>query len=58
MVPVIAKAAIAVGVGGVFMETHENPENSTQSDKANQVIFDELEPILIKLKALDEVAKG
>ena len=58
MVPVIAKAAVAVGVAGVFMETHQDPENSTQSDKANQVIFDELEPILIKLKALDEVAKG
>lgn len=58
MVPVIAKAAVAVGVGGVFMETHEDPENSTQSDKANQVIFDDLEDILIKLKALDQIAKG
>lgn len=57
MVPVIAKAAVAVGVGGVFMETHQDPENSTQSDKANQVIFDELEPILVKLKALDDVTK-
>ena len=58
MVPVIAKAAIAVGVGGVFMEAHEDPENSNQSDKKNQVILDDLEDILVKLKALDEVVKG
>jgi 2-dehydro-3-deoxyphosphooctonate aldolase (KDO 8-P synthase) len=58
MVPVIARAAVAVGVAGVFMETHEDPENSTQSDKANQVIFNDLEAILVKLKALDEVVKG
>jgi 2-dehydro-3-deoxyphosphooctonate aldolase (KDO 8-P synthase) len=58
MVPVIARAAIAVGVGGVFMETHEDPENSTQSDKANMMIFDDMEEVLKKLKALDDVAKS
>ena len=58
MVPVIAKAAVAVGVGGVFMETHEDPENSTQSDKANMMIFSDMEEVLKKLKALDEVAKS
>lgn len=58
MVPVLARAAIAVGVGAVFMETHEDPDNSTQSDKANMVIFKDMEEILKKLKALDEVVKG
>jgi len=58
MVPVLARAAIAVGVGGVFMETHQDPDSSTQSDKANMVIFDDMEEILKKLKALDEVVKG
>jgi 2-dehydro-3-deoxyphosphooctonate aldolase (KDO 8-P synthase) len=57
MVPVLARAAIAVGVAGVFMETHQDPDNSTQSDKANMVIFKDLEAILVKLKALDEIAK-
>lgn len=58
MVPVLARAAIAVGVGGIFMETHQDPDNSTQSDKANMVIFKDMEDILKKLKALDEVIKG
>jgi len=58
MVPVIARAAVAVGVAGVFMETHQDPENSTQSDKKNQVIFDDMEDILKRLKDLDSVIKS
>ena len=58
MVPVLARAAVAVGVGGVFMETHQDPENSTQSDKANMVIFKDMEEILKKLKDIDAVVKG
>lgn len=58
MVPVLARAAVAVGVAGVFMETHQDPENSTQSDKANMVVFKDLEEILVKLKDLDEVVKS
>ncbi len=58
MVPVLARAAVAVGVGGVFMETHQDPENSTQSDKANMVIFKDMEEILKQLKDIDAIAKG
>ena len=58
MVPVLARAAVAVGVGGVFMETHQDPDNSTQSDKANMVIFKDMEEILKKLKDVDSVVKG
>lgn len=58
MVPVLARAAVAVGVGGVFMETHQDPENSTQSDKANMVIFKDMEEILKQLKDLDAVVKS
>ena len=58
MVPVLARAAIAVGVAGVFMETHEDPDNSTQSDKANMVIFKDMEEILKRLKDLDGVLKS
>ena len=57
MVPVLARAAIAVGVGGVFMETHQDPDNSTQSDKANMVIFKDMEDILKQLKDIDNVIK-
>ena len=58
MVPVLARAAVAVGVGGVFMETHQDPDNSTQSDKANMVVFKDMEDILKKLKDLDAVVKS
>lgn len=57
MVPVLARAAVAVGVGGVFMETHQDPENSTQSDKANMVIFKDMEEILKTLQDIDTIAK-
>ena len=58
MVPVLSRAAVAVGVAGVFMETHQDPDNSTQSDKANMVIFKDMEEILKQLKDVDSVVKG
>ncbi len=58
MVPVLARAAIAVGVGGIFMETHQDPDNSTQSDKANMVIFKDMEKILKRLKDIDAIVKA
>lgn len=57
MVPVLARAAVAVGVAGVFMEVHEDPENSTQSDKANMMILRDMEGVLSQLKELDAVIK-
>jgi 2-dehydro-3-deoxyphosphooctonate aldolase (KDO 8-P synthase) len=57
MVPVIARAAVAVGVAGVFTEVHEDPENSTQSDRANMMLLDDMEAVLTTLKALDGVVK-
>jgi 2-dehydro-3-deoxyphosphooctonate aldolase (KDO 8-P synthase) len=57
MVPVLSRAAIAVGVAGIFIETHENPDNAP-SDGPNMVPLDQLESQLLKLKALDTVAKG
>jgi len=58
MVPVLARAAVAVGVAGVFMEVHEDPENSTQSDKANMMILDDMEDVLKTLVKLDEIVKN
>jgi 2-dehydro-3-deoxyphosphooctonate aldolase (KDO 8-P synthase) len=57
MVPVLARAAVAVGVAGVFIETHEDPDNAP-SDGANMVPLSELGKLLEKLLALDAIAKG
>ena len=56
MVPVLARAAVAVGVAGVFIETHEDPDNAP-SDGPNMVPLDKLESLLVTLMALDKVAK-
>jgi 2-dehydro-3-deoxyphosphooctonate aldolase (KDO 8-P synthase) len=56
MVPVLARAAIAVGVAGLFMETHPDPEEAL-SDGPNSWPMDRLGELLATLKRLDEVAK-
>jgi 2-dehydro-3-deoxyphosphooctonate aldolase (KDO 8-P synthase) len=55
-VPVLARAAVAVGVAAVFMETHEDPDNAP-SDGPNMVPVQELESLLRRLMAFDAVAK-
>lgn len=56
-VPVLSKAAVAVGVGGLFMETHPDPDKAL-SDGPNAIKLSELEALLMKLKAIDEIVKG
>lgn len=56
MVPVLARAAVAVGVAGVFMETHQDPDKAP-SDGPNMVKLSNLKQILEILKQLDEIAK-
>jgi 2-dehydro-3-deoxyphosphooctonate aldolase (KDO 8-P synthase) len=56
-VPVLSRAAIAVGVAGLFMETHENPD-AAPSDGPNMVPLDQMEDLLIRMKSFDEVAKS
>jgi 2-dehydro-3-deoxyphosphooctonate aldolase (KDO 8-P synthase) len=56
-VPVLAKAAVAIGVAAVFMETHEDPDRAP-SDGPNMVPLAELPTILERLVALDRIAKG
>ncbi len=56
MVPVLARAAIAVGVAGVFIETHEDPDNAP-SDGPNMVPINQLEQLIADLQRLDTVAK-
>lgn len=55
-VPVLARAAVAVGVAAVFMETHQDPD-SAPSDGPNMVPLAELESLLETLVAFDRVAK-
>ncbi len=56
-VPVLARAAVAVGVAGVFIETHEDPDNAP-SDGPNMVPIDQLPALLEDLMALDAIAKN
>ncbi|MEJ0012864.1 MAG: 3-deoxy-8-phosphooctulonate synthase [Bauldia sp.] len=55
-VPVLARAAVAVGVAGVFIETHQDPDNAP-SDGPNMVPIDQLPALLEDLMALDAIAK-
>ena len=55
-VETLASAAVAVGVAGVFMEVHQDPDNAP-SDGPCMVRLDALEKLLIKLKKFDEIAK-
>ena len=56
MVPVLARAAIAVGVAGIFMETHPDPENA-MSDGPNAVPLKHMKALLETLLELDRVTK-
>jgi 2-dehydro-3-deoxyphosphooctonate aldolase (KDO 8-P synthase) len=56
-VETLARAAVAVGVAGVFIETHEDPDNAP-SDGPNMVYLKDMPRLLEKLLAFDAVAKG
>ena len=55
-VPYLARAAIAVGVGAIFMETHEDPDNAP-SDGPNMVPLKEVKSLLKKLTEIDKLIK-
>ncbi|HWG30501.1 MAG TPA: 3-deoxy-8-phosphooctulonate synthase [Steroidobacteraceae bacterium] len=56
-IPVLARAAVASGVSGLFMETHPEPSKAL-SDGPNAWPLDRMEPLLITLKQLDEAVKA
>jgi 2-dehydro-3-deoxyphosphooctonate aldolase (KDO 8-P synthase) len=56
-VETLARAAVAVGVAGVFIETHEDPDNAP-SDGPNMIKLTDLPALLERLMAFDRVAKG
>ena len=57
MVPVLARAAIAAGVSGIFMETHPDPERA-KSDGSNSMPIDKISDLLRVLKEIDKVTKN
>ncbi len=56
-VPVLARAAVAVGVAGVFIETHQDPDKAP-SDGPNMIALKDMEPLLKRLMQFDAVAKN
>ena len=56
-VPVLARAAVAVGVAGVFLETHQDPDHAP-SDGPNMVPLKEMPELLARLVAFDRLAKS
>lgn len=55
-IPALARAAMAVGIAGLFMETHPDPDNAL-SDGPNSWRLDQMEPLLKQLMAIDQVVK-
>jgi 2-dehydro-3-deoxyphosphooctonate aldolase (KDO 8-P synthase) len=56
-VPVLARAAVAVGVAGVFIETHQDPDRAP-SDGSNMIPIKGLEELLLSLREFDRLAKA
>jgi 2-dehydro-3-deoxyphosphooctonate aldolase (KDO 8-P synthase) len=56
-VPVLARAAVAVGVAGVFIETHQDPDKAP-SDGPNMIPLKDMEPLLRRLLQFDALAKS
>ncbi len=56
-VPVLARAAVAVGVAGLFIETHEDPDRAP-SDGPNMVPLAQFEPLMAELMAIDRLVKA
>ena len=56
MVPVLARAAVAAGVSGIFMETHPNP-SIAKSDGLNSMPMNQISALLKTLKEIDKITK-
>ena len=55
--PVLARAAVAIGVAGVFIETHQDPDKAF-SDGPNMIPFDQLQELIETQKSFDDTAKA
>jgi 2-dehydro-3-deoxyphosphooctonate aldolase (KDO 8-P synthase) len=56
-VPTLARAAVAVGVAGLFIETHQDPDHAP-SDGPNMLKLADMHDLLVELKAIDAVVKA
>jgi 2-dehydro-3-deoxyphosphooctonate aldolase (KDO 8-P synthase) len=56
-IPPLARAAVAVGVAGIFIETHQDPDRAP-SDGPNMIPLKEIEPLLMRLIEFDRLAKA
>ncbi|MEM1040480.1 MAG: 3-deoxy-8-phosphooctulonate synthase [Pseudomonadota bacterium] len=57
-VATLARAAVAVGVAGLFIETHDDPDNTASSDGPNMVPIEHMPQLIEQLQAFDRIAKG
>ncbi|NIZ10439.1 3-deoxy-8-phosphooctulonate synthase [Pseudooceanicola sp. HF7] len=55
--PVLARAAVAVGVSALFIETHEDPDNAP-SDGPNMIPIEQMQGLIGQLRAYDDLTKG
>jgi 2-dehydro-3-deoxyphosphooctonate aldolase (KDO 8-P synthase) len=55
--PVLARAAVSLGIAAVFIETHEDPDNAP-SDGPNMIPLDQMKAVLADLAAFDDLAKA
>ena len=55
-IPSLCKAAISIGVAGIFLETHDDPDNAL-SDGPNMIHLKDLKNLLVQLKEFDVIAK-
>lgn len=55
--PVLARAAVAVGVAGLFIETHQDPDNAP-SDGPNMIPVDQMADLIANLRSYDAITKG
>lgn len=55
--PVMARAAVSLGIAAVFIETHENPDDAP-SDGPNMIPLDEMDDLVLSLMAFDRLAKA
>ena len=56
-IPILSTAAISIGIAGLFIETHDNPDNAP-SDGPNMLNLNDLKDLLSKLKNFDKLAKS
>jgi 2-dehydro-3-deoxyphosphooctonate aldolase (KDO 8-P synthase) len=56
-IPVLARAAVAAGIDGIFLEVHDNPSEA-KSDGANALHLDKLRGVLESLLAIHEAVRG